>query len=208
MILDIKKLDAALKFIAYTQRRTLADLLESKGFSKSVIFYLKKRKLGPSLDFLYKLFTTYDLNPSSFIFTASDKTIAFNPITDLIHPEALVNASNLKLFFKYLVYSYGDYLLSLSFIHKFLMSKFPQLNMDLIIKGDKHHAAIQIFLSDDISLYIYFRLYHTKLYSCVSDRNLNRNEDLNKLPYDHLSYITILRYIKIIDLHSTQIRKF
>lgn len=204
MTLDIKKLDEALKFIARSKNMSLGDFLLSNKLDQRVIHYLKQRK-STSLKYLEGVFTAAGLNPTSFIFTTSPKYVPFNPVTDLVFPEKLVTKRNLKLFFKYLVYTYGEYILSLSFIHKFLSNEFPSVNMNLLLYGDKQHACIIVELSKDKEIYIYLRMYHNKLYSCLSDKHTPK-ENLNKLAYDVLTYKNVLKYMKIIDLNTTLIK--
>ncbi len=205
MLVDLKKLDEALKFVARANNLTLKGFLTGKGLQRGIIYYLKKVCDTPSLYTLEKVFNAAGLNPTSFIFTPSSKTVPFNPVSDLLCPEKIVTRDNLKLFFKSLIYNYGDYLMSLSFIHKFLSNEFPDIRMDLLIYGDKKHACLTINLSDDKILYIYFRLWHNKIYSCLADSTIPA-ENLNKVAYDSLTATIILKYLRIVDLNTTLIK--
>lgn len=204
MLVDIPKLDSALKFLAKTKKMSLRSYLQSIGLSRNIIYYFKCRDT-PSLYLLEKIFKSTGLNPNSFILTPSKTTVPFNPITDLINPEHLVDKNNLNLFFKYLVYSYGDFLLNLSFLHKFFSREFPDIRMDLTIYGDKKHAELSIHLSPGKILYIYFKLWHNKLYICLADHTIPV-ENFTDLAYDCLTYDIILKYLRIIDLNTTLVK--
>lgn len=207
MTFDLKKLNEAIKFLADINGLTIAEFLNSKKIPLQIVYYLKKRvKRSPTLYQAEKLIKGLGLNPGSFVFTNSKTSMKFNPITDVLNPNKLVNANNLKRFFKNIAYSYGDYSMSLSFIHRYLISQFKDLDFDLTIYGDGKHACIKCTLSKDhnISLYINFRWWQNKIYCCISDHSIPVAQ-LNTVAYDALDYKLLHKYVKLVDFNLMNI---
>ena len=61
MLVDLKKLDEALKFVARANNLTLKGFLTGKGLQRGIIYYLKKVCDTPSLYTLEKVFNAAGL---------------------------------------------------------------------------------------------------------------------------------------------------